>query len=180
GIFLAGWYLRHGPMEYDMLNVRSESPEVASIAHALTERIDPVIGRQGQEGVAIMVDEVRQVLPLKAALEARRDAAAAGHEPFDRVATIFDLLPERQPDKTSLLNDVLDRLDRPHTHHFINETDWAEVERELPKEKLRAVGIEDLPEQVVRAFTERDGTRGRLVYIVPRSDRSVSDAHYLI
>jgi len=33
---------------------------------------------------------------------------------------------------------------------------------------------------VARSFVEKDGTRGRLVYIVPTSGRSVWDAHYLM
>jgi hypothetical protein len=42
------------------------------------------------------------------------------------------------------------------------------------------IGVADLPERVARPFTERDGTRGRIVFIVPKSGFSVWDAHYLM
>jgi hypothetical protein len=45
---------------------------------------------------------------------------------------------------------------------------------------LKEIGIADLPEQVARAFTEVDGTRGRIVYIVPAEGESVWDARYLM
>ncbi|HRI66046.1 MAG TPA: MMPL family transporter, partial [Polyangium sp.] len=50
----------------------------------------------------------------------------------------------------------------------------------IPEGDITQIGIADLPEKVARSFTEKDGTRGRIVYIVPKSGESVWDAHYLI
>src|SRR5262249_19876721 len=55
-----------------------------------------------------------------------------------------------------------------------------EIEKRIPKDASKLIAIADLPEQVARPFIERDGTRGRLVYIVPATGKSVSDGHYLI
>src|SRR5262249_2195241 len=49
-----------------------------------------------------------------------------------------------------------------------------------PPEGLRAFGVDDLPEDLARPFTERDGTRGRLVLIEPTAGRSDADLHYLL
>jgi predicted RND superfamily exporter protein len=49
----------------------------------------------------------------------------------------------------------------------------------LPPTALTLLGVDDLPEQLARAFTEKDGTRGRIVYITPKEGRSVWDGHYL-
>jgi hypothetical protein len=127
-----------------------------------------------------MVDRLDQIHPLRAALEARRDAAPEGHKPFDRVADIYDLLPKDQEKKIELIEEARDRLERAHKRGFIAEKDWAEIEGYLPGGKLKPIGIDDLPDQVARMFTERDGTRGRLVYITPTKGRSVWDGQYLI
>jgi predicted RND superfamily exporter protein len=177
---LAVHYARSNPMEYDMWNTRNESPKVESSAALMMDRVDKVVGRQGQDGLAIMVDRLDQVLPLKAALDARREAAPANRKPFDRVVTIHDLLPKDQAEKIALVEEARDRLERAHRRKLIKEEDWAELEKYLPAGGVKPIGIGDLPEQVARSFVEKDGTRGRLVYIVPATGRSVWDAHYLI
>jgi hypothetical protein len=42
------------------------------------------------------------------------------------------------------------------------------------------IGIQDLPIQVARPFTEKDGTRGRVVYVTPAQGRTLGDARYLL
>ncbi|HEY3234303.1 MAG TPA: MMPL family transporter, partial [Polyangiaceae bacterium] len=63
---------------------------------------------------------------------------------------------------------------------FVGERDWEKLNELLPSKKLEHIGIAQLPEQVALPFTEKDGTRGRLVYIEPSRTRSLWDGHYLI
>lgn len=180
GVVLAARYVARDPMEYDMRNTRTEPKTGPTEARRLMSRVDAVVGRQGQEGLAIMVDRIDQIRPLRAALEARRDAAPAGHKPFEKITDIFDLLPKDQEKKIELIKEARDRLERAHKRRFIAENDWAEIEKYIPAGDIKPLSIDDLPEQVARMFTERDGTRGRLVYITPTPGRSVWDGRYLI
>lgn len=175
----AARYLAADPMEYNMHNMRTEPKINRSVARRLLRRVAPLVGR-GQDGLAIMVDRIDQVRPLRAALEARRDAAPEGRKPFERVADIFDLLPKDQEEKIALITEARNRLERAHRRHMISEADWEEIQRNVPQGEIRPLGIDDLPEQVARMFVEKDGTRGRLVYIVPTEGRSVWDGHYLM
>src|SRR5262249_32980581 len=59
------------------------------------------------------------------------------------------------------------------------DEDWQRLKDYLPPDDLKPFGIQDLPNDVARAFTEMDGTRGRIVYISPIDAKSVDDAHYL-
>lgn len=177
---LAYRYIADDPMEYNMSNTRNEPTLIESPARQLSRPVDKIVGRQGQDGLAIMVDRVDQVLPLKAALEARRDAAPEGQKPFQSVVSIFNLLPSDQERKIELGRETREILEKARRRGFIKDADWVEIERYLPADGLRPIGIADLPEQAARSFTEKDGTRGRLVYIVPTEGRSVWDAHYLI
>ncbi len=179
-VFLSYRYIAADPMEYDMRNTRNEPKIVETSAREMGRRVDTIVGRQGQDGLAIMVDRIDQVLPLKQALDARRDAAPEGQKPFDKVVTIYDLLPTQQAEKIELARASRNLLMRARGKGFISDSDWVEIEKVMPPEDMHAIGIADLPEQVGRAFTEKDGTRGRLVYIVPATGRSVWDAHYLI
>lgn len=175
---LAVRYIASDPMEYNMANIRTEA-QLQTDTRTLSQRVGKVVGRAGQDGLAIAVDRIEQVLPLKAALEERRVRASEGHKPFEKVVTVFDILPSDQARKLELLTDIKDRFERGRRRGFFSEEQWAEIAKVVPDE-LSPVRIEDLPSQVARSFEERDGTRGRLVYIVPTVGRSVWDARYLI
>ena len=171
-------YIRHDPMEYDFHNIRNENKSESS-ARVLSTRVDKIVGRMGQDGMAVMVDRLDQVTPLKQELDKRKEAAPADKKPFEKVVTMYDLLPDRQAEKVQLVSEIVDRIQRAHGKKIISEADWKEIEPQLPPTPIKQIGIEELPEKMARSFMEADGTRGRIVYIVPKEGRSIWDAHYL-
>ncbi|HET9952908.1 MAG TPA: MMPL family transporter [Polyangiaceae bacterium] len=173
-------YFLSDPMEYNMKKVRTDDPPNESGARALSHRVDAVVGRLGQEGLAIMTDRLDQVPLLTTELEKRRADAPPDRKPFEKVVSIYSLLPGQQAEKLQLAEEIRDRLQRARKRGFVQDADWAQIETYLPEKRLSPIGIADLPEQVARPFTERDGTRGRIVYIAPKSGESVWDAKYLM
>jgi uncharacterized protein len=178
-VVLSALYLKGDPLEYDMANVRNERRDKTA-AGVLSQRVDAIVGRIGQDGMAIMTDRVDQVPLLETELMKRYDAAPADLKPFEKVVTIFTLLPKQVEEKIPLIEEMRDRVLRARKRGFISDQDWAELEPQIPKGKIHPITIASLPEQVARAFTERDGTRGRIVYIAPKSGFSVWDAKYLM
>lgn len=176
--FFAVRYFLADPMEYDLGNIRNDDT-AQTPARMLEDRVDPIVGRQGQDGRAIVVDRLDQVAPLVEELDRRRAAAPADQKPFQKVVSIFDLLPDHQQEKISLLTEITDRVTRARQRRFIDHKDWARLEPHIPK-SLAPIGIEDLPEELSRPFSEKDGSRGKVVYIVPSDGKSVYDAHYLM
>lgn len=126
-----------------------------------------------------MTDRLDQVQPLVAELNRRKAEAPEDAKPFEKVVSVFDVLPTEQGEKIKLLKETQDLLSRARKRDFISDKDWKEIEAHIPAE-LKELGIADLPELVARPFTEKDGSRGRVVYIVPKDGRSVYDAHYLM
>ena len=171
-------YVVNDPMEYDLNNIRNERGTPTS-AGVLSGRVDRIVGRMGQDGYAILTDRVDQVPPLVAELERRREAAPAGERPFSKVVSIHSLLPTEQVEKLELLRETDALLKKAHKRGFIEEGAWEEITPHIPK-KLAAMHMADLPELVARPFIERDGTRGRAVYIAPAAGESVYDARYLM
>jgi hypothetical protein len=140
---------------------------------------DDITGYVGADAMAILVDRPDQVAPLRAVLHARRDAAR-GQKPFQELHALEDLIPAGQAEKIPVLLAIKDKVVRAHKRGLLAEADWARLERHLPPDDLRPFGILDLPADAARAFTETDGTRGRIVYISPTDGASVDDAHYLL
>jgi len=179
-VTLATLYFHADPMEYNMRNVGNDDNNSPSGAKRLSHLVDEVVGRVGQDGIAIVTERVDQVQPLEAELLRRQKAAPPDHKPFENTVSIFSLLPTEQAAKLPLITEMRDRILRAHTRGFIAPDDWTKLEKHLPQGEVHAIGIADLPEQAARSFTERDGTRGRIVYIAPTLGRSVWDAKYLM
>ncbi len=171
-------YFGGQPMEYDLRKIRNDELTPTS-AGRLGLRINKVAGRLSQSGRAVLTDRVDQVEPLVRELERRRDTAPADAKPFGEVASIFTLLPKDQPQKLALWKEILERVERAKKRGFLSTEQWRELEPLLPK-KLASIGIADLPEQLARPFEEKDGTRGRIVYVAPAKGRSLYDANYLM
>ncbi|MFW5740861.1 MAG: hypothetical protein ACOC1F_10900, partial [Myxococcota bacterium] len=172
-------YLAADPMEYDMANVRNERTG-RTAAGTLSVRVDKIVGRMGQDGMAIMTDRLDQVPMLEKELNKRHAAAPADLKPFDDVVSIYSLIPSDQPEKITLVNEMRERLEKARARGFVSDEDWGKLQPHLPADELEPITIASLPEQVARPFTERDGTRGRIVYIVPAEGFSVWDARYLM
>lgn len=178
-VFFTYRYLTSDPMEYDMRNVRNEIRN-KSAAVALSQRAGPIVGRLSQDGMAVMTDKLEQVPLLEAELQKRYEAAPEKKKPFEKVVTIQSLIPADQDAKIPLIEDIRRVVLKAKKRGFIPEKDWVEMGPYIPEGDIKSIGIADLPEKVARSFTEKDGTRGRIVYIVPKSGESVWDAHYLI
>jgi hypothetical protein len=170
-------YFTADPTEYNLRNVRNERLDPTS-AGRLSLRVDEIVGRLGQDGRAIVADDIEQVKPLVAELERRRAAAPADEKPFQKVVSIYDLLPRDQEAKLPLLEEIRDRLQRARRRGLIDDEKWAKLSPYIP-EKVVPITIDDLPKEVARPFEEKDGRRGTIVFIVPTEGRSVYDARYL-
>jgi hypothetical protein len=146
----------------------------------LTSEVDKIVGGIGQDGIAIVTDRLDQVAPLEAELEKRRLAAPESEKPFAGTLSIFSLLPRASAQKLPLIRDMTELIRRARKRGFVSDADWAKLEPRLPKGDVRPLGIEDLPREAALPFMERDGTRGRVVYIAPAAGASIWDAKYLI
>jgi predicted RND superfamily exporter protein len=172
-------YLIEDPIEYNLSKLENDASSVQSAATVLGRSMTSITGRTGQDGMAVMTDRLDQVKPLVAELERRR-LEGGKDPPFDKVVSIYNLIPEDQEEKLALLNQIKKRLQRVRSRGKLSDADWHDIEPYLPAEDIKPFGVGDLPEQVARPFTERDGTRGRIVYVSPTEGQSVRNLRYLL
>jgi predicted RND superfamily exporter protein len=179
GCGVATWrYMASDPLEYDLKNLRTDMSARAEEVR-LTGIADTIGGQVGGDDMAILVDRPEQVEPLITKLRAIRDAAPADAKPFKDVHALEQFVPENQPKKIALVLSIKDLLLRARKRKFVDDDDWKKLEPLLPSEDLKPFAMKDLPEGIARPFTERDGTRGRIVYISPIDLVAVDDARYL-
>lgn len=172
-------YFSGDPMEYNLDHLQSQQSDRAREEQRLVRLAKGITGYVGLDGMAILVDRPEQVEPLKAALLARRDAAPQDLKPFKEVFTLQDFVPKEQAEKIPVLLALKERVMRARKRNLISEADWAKVKDLIPPDDLKPFGLAELPDGIARLFTEKDGTRGRIVYITPTADELTSDAKYL-
>lgn len=172
--FVSGVVAAQGdPFEYDFRNLLSAR---ASAARAMNGRVNGIVGRAGSGNAIVLLTPSREdTRALVASLNAGRAARGGAYGP---VRSIDDLLPRDQDAKRPLLAEIRRSLLalRPHA----DAAQRREIDEWLPPETLPTLTEADLPSTVSALFTERDGTRGRIVLVEEAPGASTSDGRYLV
>ncbi|MGZ3417171.1 MAG: efflux RND transporter permease subunit [Polyangiales bacterium] len=179
GMALGVRYVRSDPMEYDMRKLQNDLGQASEI-YRVSALARDILGANTESGMVLLVDRLDQVVPLKRALEARRDSVPVADRPFEAVHTLLDFVPQDQAQKIPIVEKLRARLERAHERQMITEEDWARIVAFVPKKALVPYSISDLPDELARPFMEKDGTRGRLVYVEPTAGKNDNDLHYLL
>lgn len=162
-------------LEYDFRELqarRSAESRVQFVGDLVGETVEET--RSGS-ALAILSPSVEQVPVLRRELIAYRDAHP---DIVGEVRTISDLIPADQDAKLPVLRELRQLLldVRPH----LTEEQQRQVDENLPPETITPITAAELPESVARPFTERDGTRGRLVFVEHVISHDLWDGRYMI
>jgi predicted RND superfamily exporter protein len=169
-------YVQRDPLEYDMGKLGDDPGHNVEIDRVWTGVID-ILG-SGHGGVVLLADTPEDAKALQKKLQGVWDAAPKDDKPFAGVHSLWDMVAPDQAEKIPLLLHIGERLERARAKGYITDADWKKIEDGIPPHDLKPYGIADLPESLARAFSEKDGTRGRLAVIEPEPSK-VGDVHYL-
>jgi predicted RND superfamily exporter protein len=175
GVGLAVVAIARDPLDYNFRNLASVRPETER-ASRLNGLAGDIVGRTGSgSAIAVLVDRRADVAPLKASLEDLRDRHGA---PYGPVRTLDDLLPADQTAKLAVVADLRGLMLEARAH--ATPAAQRDLDAYLPPADLRPLGDADLPASVASLYTERDGTRGRLLFVEEQPGASIWDGRYLV
>ena len=170
---IVGYAIANDPLEYDFKKLKSDRGETTA-ARALNKRVGAIVGSANQgNGIAVVTPTVEDAIALEAELEGKED-----NELWGDVYSIFDLLPEGQEAKVPLVVEIRELLQELRS--YANDETREKLDEHMPPEEVAVLGLDDIPEKVARRFTERDGTRGRLVVVERLRGNSIWDGRYLM
>ncbi|NOY90570.1 MAG: MMPL family transporter [Deltaproteobacteria bacterium] len=163
----------HDPMEYDFRRLSSDRAE--SEAKRVTHLAHDIVGDAAQgNGMVMLAPSVREERRLRGLLQAQ----TAQHDLFGRIRSLDDLLPQdaaKKLPKVRRLRELMLEL-RPLADAQTRER----INAYLPDADLRVLTLDDLPEEVARRYTERDGVRGRALIVTANTGHSLWDGRYLV
>jgi uncharacterized membrane protein YdfJ with MMPL/SSD domain len=168
----ARWLIRD-PFEYDLGKLQS-SRSTDTELYRVSALAASVLGTGREGAMVILCDRPDEVPLVRAALISRRGEKPA----FGGIRTLQDYVPDDQETKIPLLLALRQKLLKAKA--LIPAREWTRISPWLPPADLRPIGLYDLPDDLAAAFTERDGTRGRLIFVEPAPGESDRDLRYLV
>ncbi len=170
---LVAYAVIEDPLEYDYRRLRSERDPASDMEYVLRASraiLDDTTSGSGLAVLAPSRDEARRFI---AWLEEHRDEYPNA---YGKITSIEDLLPADQEAKLPVARELRQlMLDiRPH----VDDAMRATLDERMPPADIRELLPDDLPQSVARPFTERDGTRGRLLVVEHHPDESGWDGQY--
>jgi uncharacterized protein len=163
-------YLRD-PLEYNFRNLRNKKTQTSGLART-TSKVDDLFGRQMTPAV-VLADRTDQVPLIKRAL-VDRDHRVVDQPVLEDVETVESLLPgsrAEQEAKLAVLAEIRKLLDDPG-FKLLDDATRVRIEKLRPPGDLRPVGVADLPAELRRRYSEKDGTIGRVLLLYPNASFS--------
>lgn len=175
GVALGAAAVARDPLDYNFRNLTSVRAGTDR-ASALNGVAADIVGRTGNGGaIAVLVRRRADAPPTRASLNDLREHHGA---PFGPVRSMDDLLPADQPAKIALLADLRRRM--IDARERASADTRAQLDEFMPPADLRAIGDDDLPGSAASLFTERDGSRGRMLFVEEKPGAPVWDGRYLM
>jgi uncharacterized protein len=162
-------YIARDPFTRDWRDLQSSTSSITG-ARAIDAKIkagfDNTSMLAGQAYMLVLaVDRREQVAPLAASLRAADEARPAAQRWIRDIKTIDDVLPPAQVEKLVVLREITSLLDDSALQATLSDADRARLDKLRPPADLRPVTDADIPMALAWPFTERDGTRGRLMIV---------------
>lgn len=163
------------PLENDFRKLRTARDPNGDAEYVLAASNRILEDTTSGSALAVLAPDVDTARTFVQELEAYR---AVDPKAYGRVTSIDTLMPADQEEKIALLDEVRGLL--LEIRPYLSEEDARLVDENLPPADVKAVTMAQLPDSVARPFTERDGTRGRLLFLESHPERSDWDARYMI
>jgi len=162
------------PFEYDFRNLRSVREEGNSEARLVQWRVNDILASHEQgRGIAVLLDSVDDVPVIEEQLDAMPPSIHGGHH------SLHDFLPRDAEKKLPLLSEIrelsIDIRDRVES-----ESTLQKIDDNIPPEKIDVPTLADLPDEVALRFSEKDGTRGRIIVVEESEEFSIWEGRYLV
>lgn len=147
--------------ETNLRNLGSAETVELQQATAWTRKFDQAFGSGIAGGFAIVVSDRSDVPGVVDSLRAADAGKPEKKRTFARISSLEDVLPSAQANKLRVLAQIRRILDKKGD--LLDNDMKLRLPRLKPPGDLRALSDADVPSELAWPFTERDGSRGRII-----------------
>lgn len=161
-------FLRN-PWEEDFTKIRSAASLKTGHQHANRLIMEKIFDLSLTPAV-ILLDDPTDAGAVAEELERRQSLPGSI---IDTVKYAGNILPDQQEEKLEILGRIRNLLEG-QALRFLSAEQRKEVQRIRESIELTPIGLEDIPEEVVRNFREKDGSLDKVMYVFPDNRRELS------
>jgi predicted RND superfamily exporter protein len=163
-----------GSLDYNLNNLRNKSSLHSGTAQ-LDDRINHVLHFSTSPAIILARDQeqAREICQVML----RRWEGRDEQRPFKDCRSIYSLLPENQEAKLPLIAKIQKNLKL--ARELAPENEIPKITDVLKRLDARPLDLPDLPAEMTRHFTEKDGTRGRFAFVNPAAGKNLWQAENL-
>jgi predicted RND superfamily exporter protein len=155
----AGYKFAQDPIQYDFTKLGSRSGERRGQGY-WDKHVDAVL-QSYQTPTVVLTGSPEEAEAVATAMQKEKEEEGA-EGTIESVVTLQQFLPHDQPQKLELLRQIFSMLDKQPEAKLP-----PEIRRLRQHTRLEPVSLKDVPENLTRAFFEKDGHRGRVVLVYP-------------
>jgi uncharacterized protein len=153
-------------LEYDFskLRVKTKGHEMSEEAD-LSERVKKIFS--GSLTPAVLVaDRTDQVQPLCDEILGKNKIDPPERQVVDKCQSLYSFVPKQQPEKNQWLEKIKKLLEDNSTN-FLNEKQKEELEKFKTQFEPKTITAQDLPQDIIKNYREKNGEVGKIVYVYP-------------
>lgn len=170
--------LSQNPIEYNFDNLRNRTAATSG-TESVERRINDVFSSSRTPSI-VLLDSLEQaeefcpsVMKLKASLKPEEDV-------IDSCMSIYSLLPKDLPSEAERKSEMKEIISLLQDKALRHSKHWRKLEgfqKNLTTEKPQ---LKELPFQLIRRFTEKDGRVGTIAFVNPNSRKPLNDGVNLL
>lgn len=159
-------------LEYNFskLKVKPSGKDMSEDA-TLNGRIRAILGGSATP-IVIPIDRADQAEPLCEALLEKDARFPKREQMIDSCKTLESYIPRDQDEKLVILKQIRTLLE-DDALNFLDDTERQQVESFKSQFSGHSISLQDLPENIVTRFRDKEGGLGKLVYVYPRDKVSL-------
>ncbi len=151
-------------LEYDFTKLRVQnSKQEMKDDIDLTERIRKIFGGTTTPAV-LMVDDVKQVVPLCEEIQRKNNLDEPDRRVVESCRNLYSYVPLDQEQKVEVLKKIRALLE-DNALNFLKPEQKKEMEKFKSGFTEKRVVLADVPPDLMRNFTEKNGDVGKIVYV---------------
>ncbi|MBN1959553.1 MAG: MMPL family transporter [Deltaproteobacteria bacterium] len=162
------------PFEQDTTKLRSSWATEPNGYISVAKKMDAILKRLVTP-IIVLTETTKEVEPIAERYRQLVDQGE-GKTLIGGVLTLQGLVPKQQTEKLAIISNIRKKL-TPVVRHQLDVDTQKLISDWMPPVGLKPFLRKDLPQALIRQFTENDGTVGRLILLFPRYGITTTNGH---